>query len=141
MKHFYFILLLSFFAILFSKDDIKSKDKKIELNTSTQVDKSKKISTKPIQPAKQQKRKKRPKKQSKKEKIDIHEDDFLFDDKSKRAKRYPELQLLLDELRAEANKEIKALRKKYRHNLELLKTDYKLRRDEIVEKFKNKRKK
>ena len=61
--------LLSFFAILFSKDDIKSKNKKIELNTSTQVDKSKKISTTPIQPAKQQKRKKKPKKQSKKEKI------------------------------------------------------------------------
>ena len=141
MKHFYFILLLSFFAILFSKDDIKSKDKKIKLNTSTQVDKSKKISTNSIQPAKQQKRKKKPKKQSKKEKIDIHEDDFLFDDKLKTAKRSPELQLLLDELRAEANKEIKALRKKYRDNLQFIKEDYKLRRDEIIKKFKNKRKK
>ena len=141
MKHFYFILLLSFFAILFSKDDIKSKDKKIELNTSTQVDKTKKISSKSIQPGKQQKRKKKPKKQSKKEKIDIHEDDFLFDDKSKRPKRSPELQLLLDELRGEANKEIKALRKKYRDNLQFIKEDYKLRRDEIIKKFKNKRKK
>jgi len=141
MKHFYFILLLSFFTILFSKDNIKSKDKKIELNTSTQVDKTKKISTKSIQPAKQQKREKRPKKQSKKEKIDIHEDDFLFDDKSKRPKRSPALQLLLDELRAEANEEIKTLRKKYRDNLQFIKEDYKLRRDEIIKKFKNKRKK
>ena len=141
MKHFYSILLLSFFTILFSKDDIKPKDKKIELNTSTQVDKSKKISTKPIQPAKQQKRKKKPKKQSKKEKIDVHDDDFLFDDKSKKLKRSPELQVLLDGLREEANEEIKALRKKYRDNLQFIKEDYKLRRDEIIKKFKNKRKK
>ena len=153
MKHFYSILLLSFFTILFSKDDIKPKDKKIELNTSTQIDKSKKLSINPIQPAKQQKRKSKPKKQSsnfiqspgknhaRKDKIDIHDDDFIFDDKSKMPKRSPELQARLDALREEANEEIKALRKKYRHNLELLKTDYKLRRDEIVGKFKNKRKK
>ena len=125
MKHFYSILLLSFFTILFSKDDIKPKDKKIELNTSAQIDKSKKLSTNPIQPAKQKNRKSKPKKQSsnfiqspeknhaRKDKIDIHDDDFIFDDKSKMPKRSPELQARLDALREEGNEEIKALRKKY----------------------------
>ena len=152
MKHFYFILLLSLFAILFTKDDIKPEDKKIKLNTSTEVDKSKKLPTNPIQPVKQQKRKNKPKKQNsnfiqspeknhaRKEKIDIHDDDFIFDDKSKRPKRSPQLQARLDALREEANKEIKGLRKKYRSKVHLLKEDYRLRRDEIIEKFKKKRK-
>ena len=96
MRYLYFVLLVSFSTILFSKDNI-SKAKKIKLDAPVKVDKSK---------------------------------------ESEKAKK-----VLKDELREEANKEIKILRKKYHDNLRFIKEDYKLHRDEIVEKFRNKRKK
>ena len=154
MRYLYFILLVSFSTILFSKDNIP-KAEKIKLNAPVEVDKSKesdkerKFSKDEVKNKRKNNQKKRrpnpiqssEKKTDRKDKIDIHNDDLIFEDKSKRPKRSPELQLLLDELRVEANKEIKTLRKKYRDNLQSIKEDYKLRRDEIVKKFRNKRKK